>query len=132
MNVTILLDHDIEGLVVFIEAGLMETGWAQDLNIQFKRLRDANLAEDSSDEEVWRYVQQRRLLLVTNNRNREDDSSLEAVIERENRSDSLPVLTISDQAKLILPEYRRRVADKLASIIIDLENYLGTGRIFLP
>jgi hypothetical protein len=132
MNVTILLDHDIEGLVVFIQAGLMETGWAQDLNIQFKRLRDANLAEDSTDQEIWRYVQQERLLLVTNNRNRDDETSLEAVIERENRSDSLPVLTISEQARLLDPTYRQRVAEKLASIIIDYENYLGTGRVFLP
>jgi len=132
MPLTILLDHDLEGRVVFLEAGLKETGWNQDLNIEFKRLRDLNLAEDSTDQEIWRYVQRERLLFITNNRSRDDETSLEAVIERESKLDSLPVLTISDQDKLILAEYRQKVADKLTLLIIDIEDYLGTGRIFLP
>ena len=132
MHVTILLDHDLEGRVAFLQAGLAETGWDQALDIEFKRLRDFGLPEDSTDQEIWSYVQQEHLLLITNNRNRDHETSLEAVIERENRSDLLPVLTISEQASLIRPDYRQRVADKLALIIIDLENYLGTGRIFLP
>jgi len=57
---------------------------------------------------------------------------LQAVVETQNKPDSLPVLTISDQTRLSIPEYRQQVVDKLAAIIIDLENYLGTGRIYLP
>ena len=73
-----------------------------------------------------------RLLLITNNRNREDDTSLQAMVEIYNSPRSLPVLTISDQTKLIIPEYRQRVIDKMVAIVVDLENYLGTGRIYLP
>lgn len=132
MKIAILLDHDLEGRVVFFEAGLRETGWDKDLSIEFKRLRDLNLPEDSTDREIWHYVQRERLLLVTNNRNRDNEDSLQTVVENENTSDSMPVLTISDQTKLIVPEYRQQVVDKLAAVIIDLENYLGTGRIYLP
>jgi hypothetical protein len=57
MNAIILLDHDLEGRVIFFEAGLRETGWDQ---------------------------------------------------------------------------YRQRVADKLALVVIEIDNYLGTGRVFLP
>jgi hypothetical protein len=132
MKIAILLDHDLEGRVVFFEAGLQEAGWDRDLQIEFKRLRDVNLPEDSSDREIWLYVQRERILLITSNRNRDDASSLQAVVETENKSDSLPVLTISDQTRLSVPEYRQQVADKLAAVIIDLEAYLGTGRIYLP
>src|SRR5262249_23289682 len=74
MPLTILLDHDLEGRVVFLEAGLKETGWNQDLNIEFKRLRDLNLAEDSTDQEIWGYVQRERLLFITSNRSRDDEN----------------------------------------------------------
>jgi hypothetical protein len=46
--------------------------------------------------------------------------------------DSLPVLTISDKDKLVLPAYRQQAAHKLAAVIIDLEYYLGVGRVFIP
>jgi hypothetical protein len=64
--------------------------------------------------------------------NREDETSLEATIERENTRDSLPVLTVSDKDKLVLPAYRQQAAHKLAAVIIDLENYLSVGRVFIP
>jgi hypothetical protein len=57
MNITILLDHDLEGRAMFFEAGLRKRGWDQ---------------------------------------------------------------------------YRQSVADKLALVVIEIDNYLGTGRVFLP
>lgn len=132
MKIAILLDHDLEGRQVFLEAALHETGWDNDLNIEFKRLRDLNLREDSTDREIWYFVQRERLLLITSNRNRDDADSLQFVVEKESTGSSLPVLTISDQTRLMIPEYRQRVADKLAAVIIDLEAYLGAGRIYLP
>jgi hypothetical protein len=56
----------------------------------------------------------------------------ECEIERENTPDSLPVLTVSDKDKLVLPPYRQEAAHKLAAVIIDLEHYLGVGRVFIP
>jgi hypothetical protein len=132
MKITMLLDHDLEGQVPFLEAGWRETGWAQYLRLEFIRLRDLNLPNDVTDQEIWHYVQREQFLLLTNNRNREDETSLEATIERENTRDSLPVLTVSDKDKLVLPAYRQQAAHKLAAVIIDLENYLGVGRVFIP
>jgi hypothetical protein len=132
MPITLLLDHDLEGLAPFLKAGWRETGWDQYLHLELLRLRDLNVPDDASDQDIWRYVQREQLLLLTNNRNRENDTSLQATIERENTPDSLSVLTVSDKDRLILPAYRQQAAHKLAAVIIDLANYLGVGRVFLP
>jgi hypothetical protein len=128
----ILLDHDLEGQVPFLEAGLRETGWDQYLHLEFRRLRDVNMLDNSSDQEIWRYVQHEHCLLLTNNRHRENEMSLQATIERENRHDSLPVITVSDKDQLVFPAYRQQAAHKLAMIILYLENYLGVGRVYIP
>ena len=128
----ILLDHDLEGQVPFLEAGWRETGWDQYLPLEFRRLRDLNVPDNATDQEVWRYVQREYFLLLTNNRNREDETSFQATIERENTRASLPVITVSDKDKLVFPAYRQQAAHKLAAIIIYLENYLGVGRVYIP
>ena len=64
----ILLDHDLEGQVPFLEAGWRETGWDQYLPLEFRRLRDLNVPDNATDQEVWRYVQCEYFLLLTNNR----------------------------------------------------------------
>jgi hypothetical protein len=132
MSITVLLDHDLEGQIAFLEAGWRETGWDQYLHLEFLRLRDLNMPHDATDQEIWHYVQREHFLLLTNNRNREDETSLQATIERENTQESLPVLTVSDKDKLVLPAYRQQAAHKLAAVIIDLEHYLGVGRVFIP
>jgi hypothetical protein len=63
---------------------------------------------------------------------RGDETSLQATIERENTRDSLPGPTVSDQGKLVLLASRQQAAHKLAAAIIDLKNYLGGGRVFIP
>ena len=132
MEITILLDNDLAGNGIFIEQGLKETGWDQVIQVQFNRLRDYDLPANLPDHEIWRFVQLHRLLLITNNRNSEDETSLQATMRRENTPESLPIVTVSDKDALIQTDYRQRVAQSLAEIIIYLENYLGTGRIFVP
>src|SRR5262245_58310620 len=128
----ILLDNDLKGHGLFIEVGWRETGWAELLPLEFRMLRDFSLPDDSSDQEIWRFVQRERLLLITNNRNRESETSLQATIEKENTPTSLPVLTVSNKELLVLPEYRQRVAHSLAAILLYPEEKLGAGRVFLP
>jgi hypothetical protein len=94
-------------------------------------LRDLGLSNDASDQDIWRRCQEDRLLLITHNRNQDDATSLQATIQRENTSRSLPVLTIPRLERLVLADYRQRAAHRLAEIIIDLENYLGAGRLFI-
>lgn len=132
MEITILLDHDLEGIDVFLAAGLQETGWDQLIQFHFTRLRDYGLPDNLTDQEIWRFAQKHQLLLVTNNRNDENEASLQATMLRENRADALPIVTVSDKDSLALAEYRQRVAHSLAAIMIDLENYLGAGRLFVP
>src|SRR5262245_40011794 len=132
MQVTILLDHDIEGHAKYLQTGLRETGWDRDLTIIFVRLRDMAVPDAASDQDIWRFAQQHRLLLITNNRNEENETSLQATIERENTPEALPVLTLSQANRLLLSDYRQQAAHKLAEVIIDLENYLGVGRIYIP
>jgi hypothetical protein len=132
MQVTILLDHDIEGHAKYLQAGLRETGWDSDLSIEFVRLHDLALSEEASDQDIWRFAQQHRLLLITSNRNQENETSLQATIERENTPEALPVLTLSQANRLLLSDYRQQAAHKLAEVIMYLENYLGVGRIYIP
>jgi hypothetical protein len=132
MKIRILLDHDIEGYDVLLAAGLRETGWDQYVDCEFVRLRDLGLPHDFSDQDIWRHCQAECLLLVTHNRNCDDDTSLEATIERENTPQSWPVITIPRVEKLALADYRQQVANRLAEIILYLEDHLGLGRIFIP
>lgn len=132
MEITILLDNDLTGNGLFIEEGLRETGWDQLIQFQFRRLRDYGLPANLPDQDIWRFVQAHRLLLVTNNRNDEDETSLQATMQRENTLESMPIVTVSDKDSLIQMDYRQRVAHRLAEIVFDLENYLGTGRLFVP
>jgi len=132
MQITILLDHDVEGHARYLQVGLRETGWGRDITIAFVRLRDLGFPDDSSDQDIWRFAQQHRLLLITSNRNQENATSLQATIERENTPEALPVLTLSQANRLLLPDYRQQAVHKLVEVIIYLENYLGVGRIYIP
>jgi predicted nuclease of predicted toxin-antitoxin system len=132
MEITILVDHDLEGMDVFLAAGLRETGWDQLIRFEFKRLRDYGLPDRLSDQEIWRFAQQQRLLIVTNNRNNDGEHSLEATIQQENFAEALPVVTISDKNLLARADYRDRVATRLAEIVIYRETYQGAGRLFAP
>jgi predicted nuclease of predicted toxin-antitoxin system len=132
MTIRILLDHDIEGYDVLLAAGLRETGWDQHADCEFVHLRDLGLPHDFSDQDIWRRSQAESLLLITHNRNRDDDTSLQATIERENAPQSWPVITIPRVEKLALADYRQQVANRLAEIILYLEDHLGLGRIFIP
>ena len=132
MEITILVDQDLLGFDVFLEQGLKETGWDQLIQFQFKRLRDFGLPPNLPDQEVWQFVQTHRLLLITNNRNSEDETSLNSTMWRENTPESWPIVTVSDKDSLLLPDYRQRVALSLAEIILYFDNYLGTGRVFVP
>ncbi|MGH9799950.1 MAG: ACP S-malonyltransferase [Blastocatellia bacterium] len=132
MDITLLLDADLDGEAEIIQTGLEEIGWDRILTIEIKRLRDFGLPHNSPDQAIWRFVQQHRLWLVTNNRNSESESSLQATINRENTPDSLPVITTSDKDRLYETEYRRKAMTRLVEILISPESSLGTGRLFIP
>jgi hypothetical protein len=91
-----------------------------------------DLAFDSSDRDVWRFAQTQHLVLLTANRNMHEEDSLEQTIREENGPTSLPVLTIGNPNRISLRVYRDAVALRLAEIAMELDRYLGMGRIYLP
>ncbi|WP_333275815.1 MULTISPECIES: hypothetical protein [unclassified Microcoleus] len=60
------------------------------------------------------------------------EDSLEQVIREENTPDSFPVLTIGNIARLDDRNYRNRCADRIVEVVLDIEQYMGVGRLFIP
>jgi hypothetical protein len=129
---TILVDHDIEGYGMTLWGALGAEGWIELLSLKLATFETVGLPFNSSDRQVWRFAQINGMILLTNNRNMKGEDSLEQTLREENRPDSLPVLTISSVDQLKEKNYRERCATRLAEIVLDLENHLGTRRIFIP
>lgn len=69
---------------------------------------------------------------ATGNRNKDGEDSLEQTIRNENTPTALPVITISVIDRLEERVYREQCAERLVEIILDIENNLGVGRIYIP
>lgn len=61
------------------------------------------------------------------------DNSLEQVMREEIEPSSLPVITIGDSDRLLNdPRYRERCTVRLVEIVLDIDNYRGVSRLFIP
>ncbi|MGD9892486.1 MAG: ACP S-malonyltransferase [Dehalococcoidia bacterium] len=129
---TILIDHDIEGQAELLLGTIVAEGWLELDPLEFVTFADLDLPVTTPDRVVWRLAQSRQMLLLTNNRNMNDADSLERTIREESTARTLPVLTIGSKDAMFELEYRQRCAERLVEIVVYLENYLGTGRIFIP
>ena len=107
-------------------------GWLDLVAMRMVTLAEVGLPRTRSDRAVWHLAQARQLLLLTNNRNATDEDSLERTIREEATATSLPVLTVGNIRRLIDREYRARCAERLMDVVLYLDRYLGTGRIFIP
>ncbi len=88
---------------------------------------------DSSDAVVWRTCQREELVLITGNRNRRGPESLEATIQSENQPDSLPVVTIADQDRVLRDRaYAEAVAVRLLDYLMRIDEVRGAGRLYVP
>jgi hypothetical protein len=130
--ITLLADHNIEGQSALLWATLTTEGWIDMIPMRLARFEDVGLARDSTDRDVWHFVQVQGMLLLTANRNMDGEDSLEQTIRNENRAQSLPVITISKIDQMVESSYRVRCAIRLAEIVLYLPDYLGTGRLFIP
>jgi hypothetical protein len=72
------------------------------------------------------------MLLLTANRNAKGQDSLEQVMREENELTSFPIITIGDPDRVNEYDYRERCVEKLVEIVIDLQDYMGAGRLFIP
>lgn len=87
---------------------------------------------DSSDRLIWQFAQANQMLLLTANRNAKGEDSLEQTIQQAGTATSLPVITVGSLDCLIERQYREQCAARLAGIVLDIQNYLGVGRLFIP
>jgi predicted nuclease of predicted toxin-antitoxin system len=129
----ILVDHNLRGHSVVLAGSLAASGWLDLISIRFVLFEELELEVDSDDRVVWRCAQANEMILLTANRSMEGKDSLEQVMREENTATSLPVITIGNIDRLLAePEYRDRCVNRLVDIIVDLEDYRGARRIFIP
>ena len=128
-----LIDHNLERHAVVLLGNIANQGWLELVPIRFVSFQEIELSIDSNDRIVWRVAQANQMILLTANRKMKGKNALEKVLREENKSDSIPVLTIGN-AERVLDErtYRDQCVDRLLEIVIDIENYLGVGRLFIP
>lgn len=129
---TLLVDYNMEGQAAMLWDTLVTGGWQDILSLEMVMFTDVGLAPNSTDRVVWRFAQQHTMLLLTNNRSDNEEDSLEQTIREENTSASLPVLTIGSLERIRERQYRELCVERILEIVLELENYLGTGRLFVP
>jgi hypothetical protein len=130
--ITILVDHNIEGQAMMLWRTLEREGWPELLPLRFVIFTDIGLPYESSDRQVWQFAQKNRMILLTGNRRMGEKDSLEQTLREENTLTSLPMLTIGNIDRMVERTYRERCEAQLLNVLLDLDNYLGTARIFIP
>lgn len=130
--IDVLVDHNIEGQAVLLWNTLQTEGWQAIVPMRLLRFTDVHIDHDSSDRLVWHTAQAQGMLLLTANRNMDNVDSLEETIRDDNQPTSLPVITIGDADRMVEASYRVQCATRLAEIVIYLDDYLGSGRLFIP
>jgi hypothetical protein len=131
--VIFLIDHNLGGHAEILLGNIASQGWLELLPIRFVTFKEMNLSIDSNDRVVWRIAQANQMILLTANRSMKDEDSLEQVLREENTVDSLPVITIGDADRFLTDRaYRNRCVDRILEILLDIENSMGLGRLFVP
>jgi len=73
------------------------------------------------------------MILLTANRSMKGKDSLEQVMREENTPTSLPVITIGNADRLLSDaEYRQSCVESLLEIVLAIDDYRGSMRIFIP
>jgi predicted nuclease of predicted toxin-antitoxin system len=129
---TFLVDYNLDGYALIFLGILTKEDWLEFASVQFVTFREVGLAMESNDRAVWRYAQKHQMMILTANRNMKGEDSLEQVMREENTKNSLPVITIGNLDRLSEADYRERCAERLIEIVVDIDNYIGVGRLFIP
>ncbi|MDJ1176484.1 ACP S-malonyltransferase [Roseofilum capinflatum] len=128
----ILADYNLNRQALVLSGSLVTGGWLELISIRLVTFEAMGLSADSSDRLVWNFAQTNRMLLLTANRNAKGEDSLEQVMRAENQPTSFPIITIGDLDRVNEFDYRERCVEKLVEIVIDLDDYMGAGRLFIP
>ena len=132
----ILSDVNIEGhvriLVNILESDSWQGVWSL-LQLSVYTFSDLGLVPETLDSTLWQVCQKNEVVLLTANRNDDGADSLEATIRSMNTEYSLPVLTVADADRILHSrEYAERVVERTVDYLIDIDNFRGTGRLYLP
>jgi hypothetical protein len=128
-----LIDHNMGGHAEILLGSIASQGWLELLPICFVTFKEMNLSIDSNDRIVWRIAQSNQMILLTANRSMKGEDSLEQVLREENKVDSFPVITIGDADRFLADRiYRNRCVDRIIEIVLDIETWMGVGRLFVP
>lgn len=128
-----LVDHNLKRHAKVFAGNMANQGWLEVISISFVDLEDVGLSIDSSDRIVWRAAQAQQMILMTANRRMKGRDALERVLREEHTANSLPVITLGDADRFLAErDYRDQCVDRLLEIALDIENYLGVGRLFMP
>jgi len=130
--VIFLVDYNLDGYALVFLGILSKRGWLEFLSINFVTFKEAGLSIDASDRVVWHYAQTNQMMILTANRNMKGEDSLEQVIREENATGSLPVVTIGNLDRLDEFDYREQCVERLIEIALEIESYMGVGRLFIP
>lgn len=129
-------DFDTEGRFAVLVRILQAAPWANlgsQMGIPVRTFEGLGLDRHTPDAIVWQICQDQGLVLITGNRNQFGADSLEAVIRARNTPSSLPVFTLADAARIFTDKaYARRTAGRILEYLLDIEQYRGTGCLFVP
>jgi hypothetical protein len=128
----VLADYNLNRQAILISGSLLTGGWLDLTPIRLMTFKDAGLPANSSDRVVWRFAQMNGMLLLTANRNARGKDSLEQVMRQENQPTSFPIITIADSDRVNESDYRERCVERLVEMVIDIQDYMGAGRLFIP
>lgn len=127
----VLADYNLNRQAILISGSLVVSGLLDLALIRLRTFEDVGLPADSNDRVVWRFAQTNGMLLLTANRNAKGEDSLEQVMREENQPTSFPIITIGDPG-VNESDYRERCVERLVEIVIDIQDYMGAGRLFIP
>lgn len=129
----LLVDHNLGGHAEILLGNIASQGWLELLPIRFVTFKEISLPIDSNDRTVWQLAQANQMILLTANRSMKGEDSLEQVLREENTVESFPVITIGDADRLLADRvYRNYCVDRILEILLDIENFMGVGRLFVP
>ena len=133
----ILADINIAGQVRELVATFYASAeWSEiwnDLGLACLFFADLGLARRAPDDLVWQTCQDNGLVLITGNRNKDGPTSLEATLRERLEPESLPVVTVSKPKSLGLDAaYTAQVGVKLLDYLLNIGNYRGAGRLYVP
>ena len=126
------VEGHFEALVAVCQAERWRDIWLA-LDIEILDFGNLGLAPNTPDSAVWFAVQRAGAILVTANRNRRGPESLEGTMRRENKPDSLPIITISNPKRIKLDrDYCERAVERLLLYLMEIEQHRGAGRLYIP